>query len=315
MTILYLDQNKWVELAQGQKSAADYPAQREILALLVEEANAGRLVVPLTATNLYETHKINMRERREHLAWVQSTLSQGMVFRGRYKRLEVEIIDHLRAGSGLEPLTRDPRWFLSNVFFESTAEIGDNRIPQASERVLDLFRSNPPRFMFEYLTELPEDIRRASVSTFSEGSEKLRQAIEEQRAHDASETLSMRRKLSSARLMINELDLVLSFIRVAGLPERDENAVIQRFARSIMNECPTYCIEREIGLRIEMQDRPIEENDFRDMQTFCAVVAYADVIVAENMFSNLAVQAGLHKKYGTRILTKLADIPEALRKP
>ena len=101
--ILYLDQNKWVELAQGQKSATEFPAQREVLSFLVEEANAGRLVVPLTATNLYETQKINIQERREHLAWVQSTLSQGLVFRGRYKRLEVEIIDHLRAGSGLEP--------------------------------------------------------------------------------------------------------------------------------------------------------------------------------------------------------------------
>jgi hypothetical protein len=315
VTILYLDQNKWIELAQGQRSPTDFPAQREVLALLVEEANAGRLVVPLTTTNLYETHKINIRARREHLAWVQSTLSQGMVFRGRYKRLEVEIIDHLRAGSGLQPLPRDPRWFLSNVFFEATAEIGDNRIPQASERVLNAIHNNPPRFMFEYLTGLPENIRTGSVSKFSDGSEKLRQAVEERRARDASEALSMRRKLSSARLMINELDLVLSFIRMAGLPEPDENAVLRKFARSIMSDCPTYFIEREIGLRIEMQDRPIEENDFRDMQAFCAAVAYADVMVAENMFSNLAVQAGLHKKYGTHILTKLADVPEALRKP
>ena len=134
--ILYLDQNKWIELAQGQKSATDFPVQREVLAILVEESNAGRLIVPLTATNLYETHKINIRERRDHLAWFQSTLSQGMVFRGRYKRLEVEIVDHLRAGSGLEPLPREPRWFLSNVLFESTAEIGDNRLPQPSERFL-----------------------------------------------------------------------------------------------------------------------------------------------------------------------------------
>lgn len=312
MKILYLDQNKWIELAQGQKSATDFPAQREVLALLVDEANAGRLVIPLTATNLYETQKINIQERREHLAWVQSTLSQGTVFRGRHKRLEIEIVDHLRAGSGLEPLPRDPHWFLSNVFFECTAEIGDTRIPQASERVLEIIRSNPPRFMFEYLIGLPEDIRIASVSKFSEGSEKLRQAIEERRLRDASENVSMRRKLSSARLMINELDLVLSFIRMAELPEPDENAVLQKFARSIVNECPTYFIEREIGLRIEAQDRSIEENDFRDMQTFCAVIAYADIIVAENMFSNLAMQARLHKKYCTRITTKLADIPEAI---
>ncbi|MGH6709855.1 MAG: hypothetical protein ACREEK_12875, partial [Bradyrhizobium sp.] len=139
--ILYLDQNKWIELAQGQKSPTDYPAQHKVLGFLVEEANAGRLIVPLTATNLYETQKVNIKERRDHLAWVQSTLSQGMVFRGRYKRLEVEVIDHLRSGHGLEPLTREPRWFLSNVFFECTAEIGDTRIPQPSQRVLDVILS------------------------------------------------------------------------------------------------------------------------------------------------------------------------------
>ena len=165
-----------------------------------------------------------------------------MVFRGRYKRLEVEIIDHLRAGSGLEPLPREPQWFLSNVFFESTTEIGDSRIPQASERVLAAIRSNPPRFMFEFLTVLPEDIRTMAVSKFSEGSEKLRQAIEEKARSDASEAVSMRRKLSSVRLMINELDLVLSFFREAGLIEKDENAVLQKFARSIMNECPTFLL-------------------------------------------------------------------------
>jgi hypothetical protein len=93
----------------------------------------------------------------------------------------------------------------------------------------------------------------------------------------------------------------------------DENALLQKFARSIINECPTFFIEREIGLRIEAQNRPIEENDFRDMQTFCAIVAYADIIVAENMFSNLTVQAGLHKRYGTRVLTKLAELPDVLR--
>jgi len=312
-TVLYLDQNKWIELARAVFAPDDFPAQYELLATLVAEAEAGRLVVPLTFTNLYETHKINRKERRDHLAWVQCTLSQGMVFRGRYKRLEIEINNHLRAGSGLEPPAREPFWFLSNMFFESTAEVGDNRIPQPSDRVLAAIRSDPPRSMFDYLTNLPEDIRTASVSKFSEGSEKLRQALEERRERDASETLSMRRRLSSARLMINELDLVLSIIRKAGLPDCDENAVLRKFARSIMTECPTLFIEREIGLRIEAQNRPIEENDFRDMQAFCAVVAYADVIVAENMFSNLAIQAGLHNKYGTRIATELAEVLDVLR--
>jgi hypothetical protein len=51
------------------------------------------------------------------------------------------------------------------------------------------------------------------------------------------------------------------------------------------------------------------------MQAFCAVVAYADIVVAENMFSNLAKQAGLDKKYSTHITTRLLGVPEALRNP
>ena len=291
----------------------NYPAQYEVLAALVAESNAGRLLVPLTDSNLYETQKIDIPERRNHLAWVQSTLSQGKVFRGRRKRLEIEVVDHMRSRNGLEPLPREPQWFLSDVHFEATAEFGDTRIPQPSERVLAAMKSNPPYFMFEFLTGLPEDIRKTGVTKFSDGAEKLRQAIEDKRAQDASQTISMRRKLSGARLMINEIDLIQSLVRVADLPEKDERAVFEKHARSIISECPTYLIEREIGLRIEQQDRPIEENDFRDMQTFCAVVAYADIIVAENMFSNLATQTGLHRKYGTRILTKLADLPVVLR--
>ena len=106
--ILYLDQNKWIELARAAKSPSAFPAEYDVLTVLIAEASAGRLVIPLTSTNLYETHKIHNRERREHLAWVQSSLSQGIVFRGRHKRLEVEVIDHLRLQSGLKPLPREP---------------------------------------------------------------------------------------------------------------------------------------------------------------------------------------------------------------
>ena len=236
-----------------------------------------------------------------------------MVFRGRHRRLEVEIVDLLRARYGLSPVPREPRWFLSDVFFELTAEIGDSRLPQASERVLAAIRKEPARFMYDDLANTPDGIRMAAVARFSEGSENLRRSIEARRAPNANESLSMRRKISSANLMIYELDLILSFVRKAGLLEPDENIILRNNARSIINECPTYYIEREIGLRTEAQSRAIEENDFRDMQALCAVTAYADIVVAENIFVNLAVQAGLDRRYGTFITTNLADILPALR--
>lgn len=70
----------------------------------------------------------------------------------------------------------------------------------------------------------------------------------------------------------------------------------------------TYDAEREPVLRLERQIRPLEENDLRDMQSFCATLPYADVVIGENQFISLAQQAKLDKKYGTRITSNLLDL-------
>jgi hypothetical protein len=83
--IIYLDQNKWTDLSRAVKYPVDHPELRTVLEVLVEEAKAGRIIVPLTQTNIYETHKINDPQRRHDLAYVQVTLSQGRAFRGRHR--------------------------------------------------------------------------------------------------------------------------------------------------------------------------------------------------------------------------------------
>jgi hypothetical protein len=40
--IIYLDQNKWIDLARGAHAPADYPRERAALAAAVEAARAGR---------------------------------------------------------------------------------------------------------------------------------------------------------------------------------------------------------------------------------------------------------------------------------
>jgi hypothetical protein len=83
-------------------------------------------------------------------------------------------------------------------------------------------------------------------------------------------------------------------------------------ARRIITDVPTYYIEREITLRLEAQDRPRHENDFRDMQSFCAVLSYADQVIGENQFVNLAPQAGLNKKYRAELATDVLAVRKYL---
>ena len=309
MKILYLDQNKWIELARGVKSPDNFPSQYAVVETLVREAKAGNIVIPLTFANLYETQKIGNIERRKHLAWVQSTLSQGKVFRGRHERLRVEVTDVLRKVYSLQMHHRERHWFLSNVFFEAQCEAADPRLPPISDRVVEAIEQSPARCMYEYLAGISEETRTIGVGRFSNGAATVLEGIEKRRALVANETMEFRKRAMSARLLIDELDLINSLIIQANIPESDWERLKETACLRVVEDCPTYFIEREIGVRIEALDRRIAENDLRDMQSFCAVLAHADIVVAEKLFSNLATQAGLDKKYGTTIKPDLYSLP------
>jgi hypothetical protein len=311
--VVYLDQNKWIDLARAAKYPAEHPDLHRLLKVVGREVRDGRLALPLAAANIYETQKINNEERRRDLASLQAVLSKGLVFRGRHKRLEIEISDVLRGGNGLPALVREEHWFLSEMFFEAFTEWNDPRLgSMISESVIAKVRSDPSRELYKYLLETPDDVRQPSVRMFSEGIERLRQEIEERRLRHKGERRDVRRRIQSALLMINEIDLILEIARRAGLPWRSVSDMGSENARKIVEDVATYYVEREIALRLEAQTRPITENDFRDMQTFCTVLPYADQVIAENQFSSLAKQAGLDRKYNTQLTTAVEALGENL---
>ena len=189
----------------------------------------------------------------------------------------------------------------------------DERLGAAiSEEVVGFIRKEPARSLYEYLMATPEEIRTTAVLNFSRGSDDLRRRIEQRRRQHASESFAMRRRIQSALLMIDEIDLILTFANRAGFAWKTVRDIGEKLARRIVEDVPTYYVEREIALRLEAQARPIEENDFRDMQSFCAVVPYADEVIAEKQFVNLALQAKLDRKYGTKLGTDVLSLAGSL---
>lgn len=313
MKIVYLDQNKWVALTQAAKHPSDHPELHALLAPLEAAVLAGRLALPLTATNIFETWKVNIPERRQDLASVQAALSRGLVFRGRHKRLEVEVSRVAREVHGLPPVEPEPKWFLSGVFFEAFLEVGDPRLGFAmSEKVLKAIRRFPDRYLYDHLANAPDEMRIEGARRFSEGSEQLRQRVERRRASHAGESISMRRNIYSVFLLDDEMELILAIAQRAQVPWGCVSDIGEKAMRRIPLEVPAYDVEREITVKLETQKRPIEENDFRDMQSFCAVVPYADEVIAERQFTNLARQAGLGRKYGTELSTNIFRLKEYL---
>lgn len=77
-------------------------------------------------------------------------------------------------------------------------------------------------------------------------------------------------------------------------------------------DTPLFAAEREIALKLEGQKRAIQINDFCDMQNFTTVLPYADIIVAEKQFVNLARQAGMTNRFKARLETRLSSLNAVL---
>lgn len=296
------------------KYPGNHAELQPLLERIREEVGAGRLALPLTGTNIYETQKVNNLERRQDLAFVQATFSRGLVIRGRQKRITVELAAALANCCQIAAPARDKHWFLSNLFFEAFTEWDDERLGfKISEKVVSLVRESPAERLYEYLVGTPDDVRLAAVKNFSDGSKRLRMNIEDRRARHANETMSMRRRIYSALLMIGEIERVIKLANSMGIPWQGAQDMGPTVAQRLMEEVPTFYIEREMVLRLEAQARSTVENDFRDMQSFCAVIPYMNMVIGENQFVNLARQSRLDKKFDVELATDILALADVLK--
>lgn len=306
MTIIYLDQNKWIEIAQAIKDPIKYRDLMNLIERISDTVRSGGLMLPLTSTNIYETYKIHRHERRQRLALVQCKLSRGLVIRGRAKRKTEELRRVLASCIGLEAPVTAPLWFLSTLFAEAFVEWNAEEfgltIPFGSSMQLE-FESG--FMLYSYLVDRDEEMRRRAVKHFSEGSERLVAQIEERRTRNADDSDDLRRKIYSALLLVDDTDLILRTAGNVGACWRKIGDIDEKIILRIIEEVPSYYIEREIALRLEVQKKAVNENDLRDMLSYCASIPYVDMVIGEKNFINMARQSGLEKRFETRLETDI----------
>lgn len=312
--IVYLDQNQWINLARAKKYPAKYTELSSLLNKIEIAVSKKRLLLPLTSSNIYETSKINRIDKRKDIATIQCHLSQGIVFRGRHACLKQEISNFIsKVLDRLEPLN-EANWFLSKIFTEAFADIDDPRAPlPMTKHLIDHIKYNPSSFLYDFLVNQPDEDRRKSVKVWSEGSAKLQKRVERRRFQTQHESLALRKRIYKAELMLDEIQNILQFSLEAGANWKTVNDMGDKNARKLMQDVPSLYIETELAVKTETLDREIEENDFRDMASFCTAIPYADCVISENLFVNMARQANLDKKFNTTLTTDIMALHEYVR--
>lgn len=309
MMVVYLDQNKWVDVARVVQDPGAYPDLHRMLTRLAPAIERGDIVFPLSMSTLYETYKIGDPERRHRLAHVQISFSKGRVFRGRWARLNVEAAAVLRDATGLSGTAPPDYWFLSDVFLEAFAEGADDGLGGLiSPAAVDAIRQHPAHFAYDWIMDADPDHRRQVVQLFSAGARVLLEQLEARRARWMDLTLAMRKRAYGTTLLLDNQDQFLGVAVQVGLPWRSVADMGPKIAKALVRECPTLNAEREFACRLEVQSRTLTENDTRDMYAYTAAVPYADLVIGENQFINLARQGGLGRTYKTELSSDLLSL-------
>jgi len=76
-----------------------------------------------------------------------------------------------------------------------------------------------------------------------------------------------------------------------------------------LENIPTLNVELKLAISREAQTGSLKANDLGDVENFYTSIPYADVIVAEKNFVNLAKQTKLDKEYGVKLYTNFEDLP------
>lgn len=309
MEIIYLDQNKWIELAKVRAGVLAGREWVELYDKLVAGVESGAMLFPLSASHVLETSKRNDLQSRGHLAETQAALSRGFAYRSRAGRLEVEVRAVLRRMFGLEEQELPPHWAVATSFVESFEPL-DTTISSAPDalRVRRLNTHFTPAEQYVAFMKGQDEGRRKQVhQTIRSATAKIISDMEGRRALLEGESVDVRRRAYSALLFISHQDLFLRILGGLGFSFRQLQELGAPAIRALVDDVPTLNVEVEMVTRLESECGRLCPNDLFDIQSFYTAIPYSNRVIAEKASISRARQARLDSRYGVRLSHSLRD--------
>lgn len=310
MDVVFLDQNKWIELAKVEAGKIAVGPLVTLYSELCKAVERGRVIFPLTASHIIETSKRNDPQSRVLVARTQARLSRGYVYRSRAARLMVEMRLSLQRLFGKQALALPINWVIAPGFFQAFEAMDEMIAPhEDAERALKLNRYLDPRQLYvDYMLNQDDARRRTAHKRFATGATELVARIEARRNVLAGDSLDIRRRAYCAALFIDHQDDLIKALQALGhttaqLRALGDDAVIQ-----FVENVPTFKVESEIAARLEASAGSIESNDALDMQSFYTAIPYSSRLVGEKHFIALARQAKLDARYQTKLSQSLFEL-------
>jgi len=320
---VYLDQNKWVDLARAATVNPDGEKFVEALELCRAAAGTGAASFPLDMYRYAETSKRRDDRSRNDVVDVMLELSQQHTMAVPAAVLPHEIDLALQRRFGRPEMPREQRVFgigLDHVTGGRMTwpELDLSSVPGLEDAVSPGLRVKLERDLRAYVEE---QLHRA-------GPERLRKAGFDRAQHDLGQRFVdhedgvaagiARLKLSGDMIdaAVRTSDLgdirpaVTTGLELIGMTwdEFWENSTVGE-VMSFMDDLPTRYVTNVMrSAKHRQSEQKWEPNDFFDILGLPVAAVYCDVVVTEKQWAHRMRQGKIDQRYGTQILASTADL-------
>lgn len=308
MRVIFLDQNKWIDLARGMKDPSH--AAAPVFQQLRQQVEAGRVICPLTITQILETAKRNDLRTRTDVATAQAVLSRGHVYRSRKARLLVEMRIALHKIFDEDPVALPQHWAIVPGFTQAF-ETFDTAVGEPAQvRVTHFLNQHldPAAQYLDFMLNQDDARRREGTLAFAADSAALLTRIEERRGLMTGSTTDLRYRTYAAKLFLDHQGYVAHMLQVIGHTVEEMKALGGEAVLQFMRDVPSLDVEAHLAARLESQTGPLDVNDIRDVLSFYTAIPYSERLVSEKNFVSFARQAKLDKKYNVALHTNLQEV-------
>ncbi|MEF9411941.1 hypothetical protein V4F30_24900 [Rhodococcus sp. IITD102] len=320
MLRVYLDQNKWIDLARAATGNPKGERFRDALDMCRAASASKRASFPLDIYRYWETTKRADDASRNQLVDIMWELSRGDTLAQPFPILDKEIDEALQRRFGVPADLRPVRLFGKGVRHIANGKLQwpDFELPEGISPGLK-FKTR------ELLSEmLEETLLRAGPKAhgrygmnvaqsdfgdrFVEYEESLALAIEDEGVKGAKRDDIIR--VSDLR---DILPAVVNALSRAGIEPDEFLSLGKRGLIEFVDDLPTRYVTNILRRAKHIQrQQPWERNDFIDIVALPVPAVYCDVVVTEKQWVHHLHGGRVDERFGTQLLSDTAKLTETL---
>ncbi len=323
MKRIYLDQNKWIDLAAAAKGLKKGERHQDALTLAQAGVARGYASFPLSFIHYIETENRRPWQARQELARTMAMLSRFHTIAPLDVVLPHEIDLAFQGIFGLPLVARDAQVFGVGVSHATNHPMPAFRVPEdkrsdsefvrrfegwaADYREWVMLGGFPPKAGVD---ESEFDTAQKEVGErLAQEQERYRLSRREGGWHTGERS----KRVSKAVAFAGWKDELSEALGRAGLHWGHLYALKRDGMSRLVEAIPIIHVASELQRQREAAaDKPWDPHDVNDIFFLIVALVYCDIVVTEKQWVDLARRSGLDQRYRTVLLNDLVDLPAHL---